>query len=40
VPLLGWQETGSKARMLEIYKDFAPDILAILEKADDAKVWK
>jgi len=26
--------------MLEIYKDFAPDILAILEKADDAKVWK
>ncbi|KAK4891432.1 hypothetical protein LTR27_009927 [Elasticomyces elasticus] len=38
----GWQETGSKARMLEIYKSFAPSIRAILEKADESKlkVWQ
>ncbi|KAK0843347.1 hypothetical protein LTR03_008703 [Friedmanniomyces endolithicus] len=38
----GWQETGSKARMLHIYKDFAPSVLAILEKADESKlkVWQ
>ncbi|KAK1086913.1 hypothetical protein LTR33_001333 [Friedmanniomyces endolithicus] len=38
----GWQEAGSKARMLHIYKDFAPSVLAILEKADESKlkVWQ
>lgn len=38
----GWQETGSKARLLEIYKDFAPSVHAILNKADESKlkVWK
>ncbi|KAK3117133.1 hypothetical protein LTR53_001790 [Teratosphaeriaceae sp. CCFEE 6253] len=38
----GWQETGSKARMLDIYKSFAPSVLAILDKADESKlkVWK
>ncbi|EMC99531.1 hypothetical protein BAUCODRAFT_63413 [Baudoinia panamericana UAMH 10762] len=36
----GWQESASKARMLDIYKAFAPEVRAILEKAEDPKVWK
>lgn len=38
----GWQETGSKSRMLQIYSKFNPSVLAILEKADESKlkVWK
>ncbi|KAK5105815.1 hypothetical protein LTR62_002118 [Meristemomyces frigidus] len=37
-----WQETGSKARMLEIYQSFSPNIRAVLQKADESrlKVWK
>ncbi|KAM5358682.1 hypothetical protein ACJZ2D_015073 [Fusarium nematophilum] len=37
-----WQEMGNKDRMLEIYKTWAPDVLAILEKVDASKlrVWK
>ena len=35
-----WQNTTSKARMIEVYKDFHPSIRAIIEKADsDPKVW-
>lgn len=36
----GWQETASKQRMLEIYKNFDPTITAILEKAEEPKVWQ
>ncbi|KAH7121394.1 hypothetical protein EDB81DRAFT_732082, partial [Dactylonectria macrodidyma] len=37
-----WQDTGNKSRMLEIYKTWAPDVLAIMEKADASKlkVWE
>lgn len=37
----GWQELGSKERLLQIYKDFAPSVQSILEKADGSKlkVW-
>ncbi|KAK4542358.1 hypothetical protein LTR36_006814 [Oleoguttula mirabilis] len=36
----GWQETGSKTRMLEIYKEFHPSVRAIIEKAEEPKVWE
>ncbi|GIZ38263.1 hypothetical protein CKM354_000168400 [Cercospora kikuchii] len=37
----GWQELGSKDRLLQLYKDFAPSVQSILEKADSSKlkVW-
>ncbi|KAK4556297.1 hypothetical protein LTR86_006441 [Recurvomyces mirabilis] len=37
-----WQETGSKAKMLEIYQSFSPNIVKILQHADESqvKVWK
>ncbi|KAK5130000.1 hypothetical protein LTR08_002555 [Meristemomyces frigidus] len=36
----GWQETGSKDRMLDIFKDFHPSVKAIIEKAEEPKLWK
>lgn len=37
----GWQETGSKTKLLEVFAGFDPSILAILDKADpkDVKIW-
>ncbi|KAM3422125.1 hypothetical protein BST61_g2496 [Cercospora zeina] len=37
----GWQELGSKERLLQVYKQFAPSVQSILEKADGStlKVW-
>lgn len=35
----GWQETGSKDRMVEIYKAFHAGARAILQKAAQPKVW-
>ncbi|KAF2170581.1 hypothetical protein M409DRAFT_64267 [Zasmidium cellare ATCC 36951] len=36
-----WQTTGDKERMLQIYKDFAPSVLAFLSMAEEEnlKVW-
>ena len=36
-----WQETGSKAKMLEVFDGFDSSILAILDKAEpqDVKIW-
>jgi hypothetical protein len=36
----GWQQTGSKDRMLTIYKDFDEAVRTIIGKAEDPKVWK
>jgi hypothetical protein len=36
----GWQQTGSKDRMLTIYQDFNEAVRTIIEKAEDPKVWK
>jgi len=39
--LVGYQQTGSKDRMLAIYQSFDSSVRAIIEKAeDDIKVWK
>lgn len=35
-----WQQTGSKDRLLAIYKDFDTSVRTIIEKAEDPKVWK
>lgn len=37
-----WQGTGSKARLLQIYKEFEPNARAILQIVDESqlKVWK
>jgi hypothetical protein len=38
---VGYQQTGSKDRMLAIYQSFDSSVRAIIEKAeDDIKVWK
>lgn len=36
-----WQETGDKERLLQIYSEFAPSVLAVLNKVDGEKlkVW-
>lgn len=36
-----WQETGSKAKMLEVFGTFDASVRAVLEKADadDVKIW-
>lgn len=34
----GWHETGSKTRMMEIFKEFAPSVRAVLGKADHTKL--
>lgn len=36
----GWQQTGSKDRMLAIYQHFDSAVRATIEKAEDPKVWK
>ncbi|EGP86297.1 uncharacterized protein MYCGRDRAFT_72701 [Zymoseptoria tritici IPO323] len=37
----GWQQTGSKDRMLAIYQSFHESVRAVIEKAEeDIKVWK
>lgn len=36
----GWQQTGSKDRMLTIYQGFNEAVRTIIEKAEDPKVWK
>lgn len=36
----GWQQTGSKERMLGIYKHFDSSIRAIIGRAEDPNVWK
>ena len=36
----GWQQTGSKDRMLTIYQNFNEAVRTIIEKAEDPKVWK
>jgi hypothetical protein len=37
----GWQQTGSKDRMLAIYQSFDSSVRSIIEKAEeDIKVWK
>lgn len=36
-----WQESGSKAKLMEVFSEFDASILAILEKVDaqDVKIW-